>query len=56
MSYYTFEVTKRIAVTVESESEEMARDCVLNDIADGEYSYSFDKAGAELKLLDKEER
>ena len=51
MSHYSFTITKSITVTVEAPSETVARDIVLDDIGDGEYSEFFDQAIPQLNLF-----
>lgn len=55
MSYYTFEVTKKIVVTFEADSEEEALELAEGGVAEGDYGYSFDRAEPMFVLLDKEE-
>lgn len=54
MSQYTFQITKIITVTVEADSEPEASKAVTEDIADGEYAYSFDKAAPVVTLIHQE--
>lgn len=54
MSHYTFQITKAITVTVEAGSKQEARENILGDIENGEYSYSFDKAEPVMTLIDQE--
>jgi len=52
---YTFEVVKRIVVTVEADAYMRAVCDVNYDLSEGEYSYSFERAEPVLTLLDEVE-
>ncbi len=55
MSHYCFQASKIITVTVEAGSESEALEALTEDIADGEYAYSFDKATPVVTLIHQED-
>ena len=55
MTYFCYEVTKVIVVTVEADDESEAKASICEMLDDGEYGDSFYRAEPQFTLLDTEE-